>query len=154
MIQFLWYNDFFSINFRSAPSLPVVSKIVSTAPDLQPKQPSPLPQEDAEMEVGGAEGAGQGEEPAAAAGADEGEDSESDDDDVQITIGEITAAPGASYNRTPSYSRMSMGATCKFRERERSLYSSDTDLTLNTLFSFSLCSWSKCIGIHHQESGC
>ena len=96
--------------FHSAPSLPAVSKIVSTAPDLQPKQPSPLPLEDSEMEVGGAKGVGEGE-PAtsatAAAGADEAEDSESDDDDddVQITIGDIATAPGTNYNRPP-YSKI------------------------------------------------
>ena len=81
-----------------------MSKIISTAPDLQPKQSmmdtllllDENVMEEGEAVVGDGEGEGEG-------------DSESDEDDVQITIGEITTAPGA-YNRTPSYSRMPIGS--------------------------------------------
>lgn len=71
------------------------------APDLQPKQPDNL-LEEMEAEGDGAEGDGELEE----AG-----DSDSDDDDVQITIGDISAGPSSSYNRTPSYTRMGAGST-------------------------------------------
>ncbi len=88
------------------PSLPVVGKIVSTAPDLQPKQPAVVDDnllEEDEMEGGLGKEEGEGE-------VGDGGDSESDDeDDVQITIGEITTIPGG-YNRTPSYTRMAIAA--------------------------------------------
>ena len=79
-----------------------MSKIISTAPDLQPKQPqadnSLVLNEENVVEDGEAEGELD----------EEGGDSDSDDDDVQITIGEITTAPGA-YNRSTSYGRMTIG---------------------------------------------
>ena len=103
----------------SAPSLPAVSKIVSTAPDLQPKQPSiddssllldegeeELTQEEDGEREGGKEGVvGESAEY-------EGESESEDEDDVQITIGEITTAPGG-YNRTPGYPRPGGGKPCK-----------------------------------------
>ena len=89
--------------FNSAPSQPAVSKIISTAPDLQPKQPA-ADNSAADIVVGEGNEEGEPEE-------DEGEggDSDSDEDDVEITIGEITTAPG-SYSRTPNYGRMGLGA--------------------------------------------
>lgn len=93
--------------FFSAPSLPAVSKIISTAPDLQPKQPvadTLLALEENAVVEGEAEVEGETD-------GEEG-DSESDEDDVEITIGEITTVPGA-YNRTPSYGRMSIGTGSK-----------------------------------------
>lgn len=84
--------------------LPSVNKIVSTAPDLQPKQSVSDPLEDQQMEGEGGKQGSLAEE-----GEEEAGDSDSDDDDVQITIGDITAAPGAGYNRTPSYTRLSLG---------------------------------------------
>jgi hypothetical protein len=105
--------------FSSVPAVPAVNKIVSTAPDLQPKQPSTedslLLGDSEEMETGV-----QGEEEPKKSEEGEAADSESDDDDddVQITIGDIATAPGvgsgggggggsgSGYTRTPSYSRI------------------------------------------------
>ena len=97
--------------FFSIPTLPSVNKIISTAPDLQPKQPvvddllgledpDQVPIEGEEQEVPTGEGDG-----------DAG-DSESDEDDVQITIGDITTVPSG-YSHTPSYTRMAVGTTGK-----------------------------------------
>lgn len=89
-----------------------MNKIVSTAPDLQPKQPDVddllLMGDQEEMETGGE---GEQKKPE---GGEEGEagDSESDDDDdVQITIGDISSVPGSSYTRTPSYTRIGTTGT-------------------------------------------
>lgn len=100
-----------SLLLSSAPAVPPVNKIVSTAPDLQPKQPSVddslLMGDQDEMETGGEP------EQKKPEGGEEGEagDSDSDDDDVQITIGDITTVPGSSYTRTPSYTRVGTTAT-------------------------------------------
>lgn len=98
--------------FFSIPTLPSVNKIVSTAPDFQPKQPvvddlfdledpDQVPIEGTEQEV-----------PTEGDGGDAG-DSESDEDDVQITIGDITTVPSGGYTHThtPSYTRMAVGST-------------------------------------------
>ena len=88
----------------SVPAVPAVSKIVSTAPDLQPKPASA----EMETEVGVAE--------QEVAEEEEEEDSDSDEDDVEITIGDISTAPGgANYNRSQSYTRIgasSAGGRC------------------------------------------
>ena len=90
---------------------------------------------------------GKEEEPAAAAaGAEEGEeDSEEsdDDDDVQITIGDITTGPG-SYNRTPSYQRVTLGASGGefHRASLKGAGQGDNVSTLNLLqYSCSECHW-------------
>lgn len=91
-----------------APTVPPVNKIVSTAPDLQPKQPTaedalPAVEEPEKMETGGEEGEQKKLEEGEA-----GDSDSDDDDDVQITIGDIATAPGggAGYTRTPSYTRI------------------------------------------------
>ena len=84
----------------SAASQPPTTKIVSTAPDLQPKAPAAAAQE---TNDGLAEDAASEEQEE----DEEEEDSESDEDDVQITIDAIqpTAIP---YGRSASYQRMSI----------------------------------------------
>lgn len=91
----------------SVPAVPLINKIVSMAPELQPKQPTvedSLPAGDSEeMETGGEDEKKEPEEGEAA----DSESDDDDDDDVQITIGDIATAPGGSgYTRTPSYTRI------------------------------------------------
>ena len=94
--------------FSSVPTVPPVNKIVSTAPDLQPKQPTAedallAGEEPEKMETG----EGDGEQKKLEEGEAVDSDSDDDEDDVQITIGDIATAPGgAGYTRTPSYTRI------------------------------------------------
>ena len=81
----------------SAASQPPTAKIVSTAPDLQPKAPAAAAQE---AKDGQAEDAASEEE-------EEEEESESDEDDVQITIDTIQPVP-IPYGRSASHQRMTI----------------------------------------------
>lgn len=96
-----------------------MNKIVSMAPDLQPKQPAvedSLPVGDTEeMEPGGE---GEQKKPEEGEAGDSESDDDDDDDDVQITIGDIATAPGGSgYTRTPSYTRIGTVGTGGMRHK-------------------------------------
>ena len=81
----------------SAASQPPTAKIVSTAPDLQPKAPAAAAQEAKDSQA----------EDAASEEEDEEEESESDEDDVQITIDTIQPVP-IPYGRSASHQRMTI----------------------------------------------
>ena len=86
-------------HIRAASQAPT-AKIVSNAPDLQPKAPAAAAQESKDSQAEDAVSEELEED-------DEEEESESDDDDVQITIDAIQPTP-IPYGRTPSYPRMTI----------------------------------------------